>query len=778
MVLRGKNRLDALTWIWTGEAAGEIITHYLKTEEPWGRDALLLLEITGMRGTDEDLAILQDTAECLQGMLRQTDIAARVGKSCFLMFLLGCHSKKDMVRITENVRQALLAAEGYAVIAGGVITEGNSGSYDQILDRAKAGLYRAKQGSMPLCILEGKEPCSTGEYGWQFEPVPPYSRDSREADMEFIRGLMDFFYAGDGSASMVKEGLNMLCRYFKSDAAYIIERNYGGKRYELTWNSKIGSQGVTNNNLKEIPSLLGDRYLELLVQQGMLVCGRIQDLEKLDPIIAERQKLRGSRSLMQCPVMEAGECIGYISMNDTRERIWTRQEIETFYLASKVLASQVLPIRFQRFARILTDYDQLTEAWNYNRFLTAGKRRLQKSSLLQAVVTMDIKNFKVINSSFSYEMGNTILVHISSLLNSFLGGGECFARIEADKFIMLLEYQSMNGLLHRLNQLIRRIEQIPEDEKLDFDIRCIMGVCLVEPGDMDMSVLADHANAARKSQKDYHKSAYCFYNREAELKIIKEREMTFRMRGALENREFVVYYQPKISLEKQAFIGLEALVRWQPAEGKLIPPDEFIPLFEKNGFIVDLDQYVYERVCELIESWMQAGITPLPIAVNISRLHLVEPDFLEGLTTINRKHHVPEEYLELEITESAFLHNPEKVLAVAKGIKEKGYVLTMDDFGTGYSSLCLLKDLPVDIIKLDREFFRKIRNVREKIIVSNVIHMAKELNIQVISEGIETQEHELFLKEIGCDLAQGYRYGRPAPIEQYQSILYGGNGVR
>lgn len=773
MIRMGKHRLDRLTRIWTDEAAGEIITHYLKTEEPWGRDALLLLQVTGTDQSEEGLAVLENTADCLQRMLRQTDIAARVGEACFLVFLLGCHNEKDLTRIVEHVRQVLPAAGGYDIAAGGVITEGNSNTYEAILNRAKAGLCRARRGNTPLCILRGAEACREEEYDWSFEPVLPYERDHKKADMEFIRELMEFFYSGDQDEAAVEAGLHKICQYFGADVAYIIERKYGGKSYELSWNSKSGSQGVTNNNLKEIPSLIGDRFLELLEQQDVLVCSRIQDLERLDPIVAERQKLRGSQSMMQCLITESGEGVGYISMNDTRDRVWTRQEVETFYLASKVIAAQVLPIRFQRFSRILMDYDQLTEAWNYNRFLAEGKRRLRKSSLLQAVVTMDIKNFKVINSSFSFEIGNHVLVHISSLLSSFLGGGECFARIEADKFIILLEYQSMNGLLHRLNQLIRRIEQIPEDEKLDFDIRCIMGVCLVEPGDQDMSVLADHANAARKSQKDYHKSTYCFYNRESEQKILKEREMTFRMRGALENREFVVYYQPKISLEKQAFIGLEALVRWKTGEGKLIPPDEFIPLFEKNGFIVDLDRYVYERVCELIASWMQAGVTPVPIAVNISRLHLVEPDFLDGLTAINRKHHVPEAYLELEITESAFLHNPEMVLAVAKGIKEKGYVLTMDDFGTGYSSLCLLKDLPVDIIKLDREFFCKILNEREKIIVSNVIHMAKGLNIQVISEGIETDEHEQFLQEIGCDLAQGYRYGRPAPIEQYQSILFG-----
>ena len=178
-----------------------------------------------------------------------------------------------------------------------------------------------------------------------------------------------------------------------------------------------------------------------------------------------------------------------------------------------------------------------------------------------------------------------------------------------------------------------------------------------------------------------------------------------------------------------------------------------------------------ERVSRLIKSWKDSGRTPYPIAVNISRIHLTKPDFLEELEQIAGKYGVESRYLELEITESAFLNNPGEILEVARRIKERGFVLSMDDFGTGYSSLSLLKDLPVDIIKLDKEFFQKRLSDREKIIIANVIHLAHELDIQVISEGIETAEHEAFLTEIGCNLAQGYRYGRPAPIGEFTDLM-------
>ena len=700
---------------------------------------------------------------------------ARVGENCFLVFLLGCRSREDAVSSMNSVRTSLERETDLHMTAGGALTDGQGQTYDSLLKRAKAALARAKQEEKFLCFTEVYGKMETGDaetdLTYSIRPIPEYIEDSGKADMDFIRKIMDHFLPGKQECP-IEMGLKRICAYYGCGEAYILERKSGGKDYEITSSWMEEEPMVRNDNLKTIPGLIAERYLELFRNRKVLACNRICELEILDPVIAERQKLRKTRSLIQFSIMENGDYIGYISVNDNKkERLWTLEESMTFALVGRVMAACILERRFQRFTQILMDHDRLTEAWNYNRFLSEGRKRLKNAPLLQAIVTMDIKNFKVINANYSYETGNDILVGISSLLSNFTGGGECFARIEADKFALLLEYQTVNGLQHRLDQLLRRVEQIPREEKKDFSISCIMGVCLVEPGDTEMSILVDHANMARKALKDYHKSIYSFYNREAERKFAKERELAFRMKRAAENEEFVVYYQPKVDLPRKRCIGFEALVRWKMMEGQMIPPDEFIPLFEKNGFITELDLYVFERVCRLIKSWKDSGRAPYPIAVNISRIHLTKTDFLEELEQIAGKYGVESRYLELEITESAFLNNPGEILEVARRIKERGFVLSMDDFGTGYSSLSLLKDLPVDIIKLDKEFFQKRLNDREKIIIANVIHLAHELDIQVISEGIETAEHEAFLTEIGCNLAQGYRYGRPAPIGEFTDLM-------
>ncbi len=776
MALKGNVCLDVLTRTWTEQAAGELIQRYLKEEKSRGGDALLFLALSenGTGPADKSGPVLDEIVQkgafFLQQKLRRTDIVARVGAGCFLVFLLGCRDRNEISGILDNIEMEWERQTGYTMVAGGVFSTQPGWTYEQLRDRAQAAMYSAVAGHKKRWILTDEEPGQMREY-YIPEEIPDYVSDTGLADMELVRKVMDYYYSERADLS-VEEGLKRLCQYFGCETAYVVECMTGKKGYEITAEWQAEEPAVRNHNLKLIPGLIGDRCMNLFENRGFLICNRIQELEILDPVSAERHKLRKARALMQCAIQEAGEWIGFICMVDRKEeRLWSQREIMTFYMAGRVIASYILQLRFQKATRMLLDHDRLTEAWNYNRFLAEGENCLKNSSLLQAVVTMDIKNFKVINSDYSYEMGNTILVDISSIISRFIGGGECFARIEADKFVMLLEYQTIGGLQRRLDQMIRRIEKVPEEEGLDFNLSCMMGICLVEPGDCAMSVLVDHANMARKVLKDYHKSVYRFYNRKDEQRFARERELTFRMKSALEREEFIVYYQPKVELVQKRCIGFEALVRWKTGEGELIPPNDFIPLFEKNGFIEELDLYVFTRVCRLIRSWMDMGREPYPIAVNISRVHIVQPEVLERLVEITREYEVPPECLELEITESAFLHNPEVILDVARQIKERGFILSMDDFGTGYSSLCLLKDLPVDIIKLDREFFQKLLNEREKIIVSNVIHMARELDIQVISEGIETVEHERFLKEIGCNLAQGYRYGRPAPIEDYEYLL-------
>ncbi|MDX5700297.1 EAL domain-containing protein, partial [Clostridioides difficile] len=285
--------------------------------------------------------------------------------------------------------------------------------------------------------------------------------------------------------------------------------------------------------------------------------------------------------------------------------------------------------------------------------------------------------------------------------------------------------------------------------------------------------IMDRANTARKTIKGGHKNSFAFYDKEMHKKILKEKEIENSMVDALNNGEFIVYFQPKYSLSDYQIIGAEALVRWDNPQKGLIPPIEFIPVFERNGFIVNIDFYVFEEVCKKIREWMDEGQKVVPISVNLSRMHFVNSNFIEEFKLIVDKYKIPTRLIELELTETAVLDNIEGLLDTMNNLKEKGFVISMDDFGTGYSSLNLLKELPVDILKLDRAFFtEKDESNNEKIVISNVIKMAKELKMKVISEGVETISQVEFLKQIGCDMVQGYLFSKPMPVKEFEKIAF------
>ena len=299
------------------------------------------------------------------------------------------------------------------------------------------------------------------------------------------------------------------------------------------------------------------------------------------------------------------------------------------------------------------------------------------------------------------------------------------------------------------------------------------GIYKISKSDNDINTIMERANTARKTIKGGHKNSFAFYDKEMHKKILKEKEIENSMVDALNNGEFIVYFQPKYSLSDYQIIGAEALVRWDNPQKGLIPPIEFIPVFERNGFIVNIDFYVFEEVCKKIREWMDEGQKVVPISVNLSRMHFVNSNFIEKFKLIVDKYKIPTRLIELELTETAVLDNIEGLLDTMNNLKEKGFVISMDDFGTGYSSLNLLKELPVDILKLDRAFFtEKDESNNEKIVISNVIKMAKELKMKVISEGVETISQVEFLKQIGCDMVQGYLFSKPMPVKEFEKIAF------
>ena len=430
-------------------------------------------------------------------------------------------------------------------------------------------------------------------------------------------------------------------------------------------------------------------------------------------------------------------------------------------------------IKLQRIAYT----DNLTGANTIDKFVIDANKILCKNTQVKyALLYIDIDKFKYINEMFGYAEGNKILIHISQVLNNNTNKYEICARMDNDHFILLIACNTEDELLNRLSKINKEICNLNTTNSSKYKIVMSSGIYKITKKDdiKKIDLLIDRANIAAKSKKEKYEHSYSFFNEDTRNRLYKEKRLEDNMNKALEKGEFIVYYQPKYSLDDVNEIeGAEALIRWNSPEFGFISPIDFVPLFEKNGFIVNIDFYVFEEVCKKIREWMDEGQKVVPISVNLSRMHFVNSNFIEKFKLIVDKYKIPTRLIELELTETAVLDNIEGLLDTMNNLKEKGFVISMDDFGTGYSSLNLLKELPVDILKLDRAFFtEKDESNNEKIVISNVIKMAKELKMKVISEGVETISQVEFLKQIGCDMVQGYLFSKPMPVKEFEKIAF------
>lgn len=422
----------------------------------------------------------------------------------------------------------------------------------------------------------------------------------------------------------------------------------------------------------------------------------------------------------------------------------------------------------------LAYYHGVTGVHNLAWFLLDAKNLLEKHTHVHyAMVQMDVDKFKYINDAFGYEEGNRTLCHIAACLHKQVKENEAFCRVANDYFLLLLRYSTTQDLTGRIEQ-IRHAICASSNEHTPYALVLFSGVYKIADPSLPITTLIERANLAHKASKDNEKGACIYYSDCIRDHMLKEKNMENHMRWALEHGEFVVYLQPKIALGTSMVSGAEALVRWNWPGKDLIGPDRFIPLFERNGFILELDLYVFRQVCKRLRLWLDLGLTPVPIAVNLSRVHLHNMDFIEKYQRVTEHYRIPPKLIELELTESVVFDNFTIFMDLVRQLHQVGFALSMDDFGTGYSSLNLLKELPVDILKLDREFFRETANSdRGRTVISGVVSIAKELNIRVVAEGVETEVQAAFLKKIGCDMAQGFLYAKPMPMGEFEAYVFG-----
>ncbi|MBP1572462.1 MAG: EAL domain-containing protein [Oscillospiraceae bacterium] len=454
--------------------------------------------------------------------------------------------------------------------------------------------------------------------------------------------------------------------------------------------------------------------------------------------------------------------------------IWARTTAKPFTTGDGVSAVAVTfsdvtdEVTSKEELRFRADHDSLTGIYNANAFYRNTKELLTRSEEEYVLVRLNIVRFKVVNDIFGSKVADDILITFADTLVKSLKGLNCsYGRLTADHFALCMAANMFSE-----QRLVSVIRDIRSDLPPHYNVNIKAGIYRITNKDIAVSVMCDRAKLAMQTIKDDNLKLIAYYDDDIRKNLLREQRIESEMQWALDSEQFEVWFQPIYSLSSMQPYSAEALVRWRHPTKGLISPGMFIPVFEKNGFIAKLDYYIFDHVCAYIRQRREKGLKPIPISVNVSRMSLYKSDLAEDIINLVESYGLSPELFKIEITETAYSNNPTIITNTVNKLRSYGFTILMDDFGSGYSSLNILKDLPIDVLKIDMNFMADLNSTDKAAnILTSIVRMAKWLDMPCIAEGVETAAQVHFLKSIGCDNIQGFYFSRPLPCEDFEKIV-------
>ena len=421
----------------------------------------------------------------------------------------------------------------------------------------------------------------------------------------------------------------------------------------------------------------------------------------------------------------------------------------------------------------LLEYDQLTGLYSKEFFYQYVSQQLEcQPDTAFDMLCCDISKFKLVNERYGIEKGDELLAFIGHRLKASTGGRCLCGRIGSDEFAVLAPHAPSLEEKINDNAFDDWLNKIFSGAPIP-NIQLKFGIYTRVDRGIPVSGMCDRALLALNRIKDQYNRKLSLYDDTLRLTLLREQRILDNMERGLTEKQFQIYLQPKYDVQNGGVAGAESLVRWiHPAFG-FMSPGEFIPLFERNGFITLLDRYMVEGTCQILRNWQENGHPMIPISVNISRVCFDIPDLPARIRSITDSYAIPRELLHLEVTESAYMDNPDQIISMVTEMRQMGFKIEMDDFGAGYSSLNMLNKLPIDLLKLDMSFLRQADTADHKSILAFIVSLAKWLNLETIAEGVETESQMEQLKSMGCRYIQGFYYAKPMPLPEFEAYLAG-----
>ncbi len=530
---------------------------------------------------------------------------------------------------------------------------------------------------------------------------------------------------------------------------------------------------MLNEDYRVITCSNGEEALDILKKQCDQISALLLDL--IMPVMDGYEVLE---------IMQKDEFFSHIPVLVTSQSDEEESELKALNLGASdfvskpykrdILKKRLLNLIERREATETVDVlerDSLTSLYNKQGFCHKVKSVLHRNydtNVDFVVAAFDIVNFKLINDTYGTSEGDSLLKFVADTLNQVLKDSQHFiARVYADQFLIFIRQGQI-----KVREFVEKCSDLLAEYPLDMKINAKLGIYKITDRDIMVNAMCDRAVIAGSSIKDDFEKSYAYYDESIIERLLHEKQITDEMEVALEENQFQIYIQPKFDIAARRMAGAEALVRWIHPEKGFMSPGDFIPVFEKNGFITELDMFVFEQTCILIAECLKKYGRCVPVSVNVSRKDIYRPHLAHYLLYLVKKYGIEPGYLHLEITESAYTENSEQLISVISKLKEAGFEIEMDDFGSGYSSLNMLSELPIDILKLDMKFIKNRGDqYKNKKIMSSIITMAKGMELKVVAEGVEEEEQVDMLNQMGCDLAQGYFFAKPLPVGDFKQML-------
>ena len=792
-------KYDPLTGLYTKEYFRGCIDKFI-LEHKEEQSALIVVDVDNFKIVNEHLGtafgdeVLRSIAKALSSCLVSNDFIGRIGGDEFIIFIKKYIDKEQIIRTISKICSRISAVYvgeledfSLSVTCGIALFPTDGDTVSVLYDNACKALVYAKdiaqldytfyQDDIPEMVNAPFNNHNPDDYttfnNFKIDSYDKYGH--KLTDMAFK--LMEDTKDVDSTINLL---LHTLADHFGLSVIFVRQVTNKPRQLEYIYECVTGNY---NRLLGTKCNYTEDEWTNLLnhYEDGYFIFNDFthlpNELRKSSPFV------NNVKTVLEIPIYNNSTFTGSVEfVSITKHKNWSDEDINTLKMFCRILSSYLLSMRTLKktedLVAQLTHKDALTGLMKYDTFVKTVKDFAMSNSdpnIGIAIIYSDIKYFKAINDKYGYAVGDSLLDYFANTAKD--SGEYTFAacRLFSDNIITAGTYLNTlkpEDFVKIIEEYNHKMEQ--ELQKRFFDQRIIInsGIYIChDTKTLDVDVAISNSNLARKRAKASDSTEPVLFTSDMINNLLQQMELCSNLHNAIENEELTVFYQPKIECGSEKVIGAEALVRWFKPDGTCIYPDSFIPLFESNGLIVEVDYFVYKKVFEHLRKRLDDELPVIPISMNVSRAHLVSDEIFEYVKTLFDTYHIPPELIEFELTENIYIENINAVLPLIDKMRTLGVKISMDDFGAGHSCLNELNSLPIDILKLDRVFMSETLNERQQIILSSIIEMAKKLNIAVLCEGVENDSQNDFLRRIGCDMVQGYYYSKPLSEKDFVEYI-------